>query len=82
MFFVVGVEVAKAGRASDKLILGISFCPSDIEGTLKYHTEIKFSRFLESQSLEIYLGLHFKIPAFCISYKMSYLELSPKLLGT
>jgi len=52
MFFVVGVEVAKPGRASDKVILGISFCPSGIEGSLKYHTERKFSRFLESQSLE------------------------------
>lgn len=52
MFFVVGVEVAKPGRASDKVILGISFCSSGIEGSLKYHNERKFSRFLESQSLE------------------------------
>lgn len=52
MFLLVRVEVAQPGTASGKLILHISFCPSSIEGSPKYQTERKFSRFLESQSLD------------------------------
>lgn len=33
MFFVVGVEVVKPGRVSDKVIWGISFCPSGTESS-------------------------------------------------
>lgn len=51
-FSPVEVEVAQPGIAADELILRISFCPSSTENSPKYQTEIKFSRFLESQSLE------------------------------